>query len=257
MDSTVALACCSLLFLAAVTQVSAAGSAAAATRLLKDLNKNYDKITYPDNVSVELAVSMVCAYMEEDHSRLSSRVVERYHWVDNRLSWDPTKYEGIDKISVPDVHVWTPDVKLQNAIMKESRDEVNVMILDSGDVYWVPPANYRTRCVSNDDDNQSHHCELSLGSWTYDTKMIPLETFKGGFYTKLYLESCPYVLENSKAEIVTKQCDICPNPYATLHIEFDIHKKDHKHEDSDGDGDHDDEHEEKKVYSKDCVWPHC
>lgn len=36
------------------------------------------------------------------------------HWVDYRLSWDPAKYEGIDKLRIPSRHIWLPDIVLYN-----------------------------------------------------------------------------------------------------------------------------------------------
>lgn len=258
MMSRALLAFCSFVLLVAVSQVSASGSAGA-SKLLVDLKKEYNKVVYPDNITLEVGITYVCAYMDQEHGRLNSRVIERYHWVDNRLKWDPTAYEGVDKLSIPAKYIWTPDVHLQNAIMSEDRDEVNAVVLANGNVYWIPPVFYKTRCVDHDDHDDSYHCKLSLGSWTYDANSIPLELFFGGFDTKMYLDSCPYVLENAKAIIKNTKYDCCPNPYATLNVEFDIHKrKDDDHDDDHDDDDDDDHHHGYKPrYSQDCEWPHC
>ena len=246
----------SFVLLVAVTQVTASG-AAGASRLIADLKKDYNKIIYPDNITLQIGLTYVCAYMDEEHHRLSSRVFERYHWVDNRLSWDPKKYEGVEKISIPDKYIWTPDVHLQNAIMTEDRDEVNAVVLANGNVYWIPPVNYKTRCSDHDDHDDSYHCKLSLGSWTYDAKSVPLELFLGGFDTKFYLDTCPYTIDNAKAAIKTKKYECCPNPYSTLNVEFDIHKRKEEEENGEDDDDDDHHHGYKARFSKDCVWPHC
>jgi len=225
--------------------------------LIKDLKKDYERLVYPDDVTLEIGLTYVCAYMDEEHGRLSSRVFERYHWVDNRLKWDSTKYEGVTKLSIPDKYIWTPDVHLQNSIMTEDRNEVNAVIHADGNVYWIPPTNYKTRCTEHNDHEDSYHCKLSLGSWTYDAKSIPLQLFMGGFDTKMYLDNCPYTIDNAKASIKNTKYDCCPNPFATLNVEFDIHKKKEVKYDDDDDDDHDDDHGYKHQYSKDCVWPHC
>jgi len=248
------------LLLVAVTQVTASG-AEGASKLLRDLRKDYERVVYPDNVTLEIGIGFVCAYMDPEHNRLSSRVIERYHWIDDRLTWDPKKYEGVEKISMPAKYIWTPDVHLQNAIMTEDRDEVNAVVLANGNVYWIPPVNYKTRCSDHDDDDIDYHCKLSLGSWTYDAKSIPLELFYGGFDTKMYLDNCPYEIVDVKYEIKNTKYECCPNPYATFNIEFDLHKK--KSRDADDGEDHDDDDDDdhhygyKAKYSKDCVWPHC
>jgi hypothetical protein len=258
----------SVLLLAALTKISAAPSGAnGASKLIRDLSKDYQKIVYPDNITLELGISFVCGYMDEEHGRLNSRVIERYHWVDSRLRWDPKAYEGVTKVSIPDSHIWTPDVRLQNAIITEDRDEVNAVVLADGNVYWIPPAHYKSRCADIEEEKDAYHCKLSLGSWTYDANSIPLDLFFGGFDSnKMYLESCPYVLEHASYSIKNTKYDCCPNPYATLNIEFDMHKRkkdkkdddDDSDDDSDSDSDSDDDDDGyKPTYSKDCVWPHC
>jgi hypothetical protein len=268
MISKALLALSAFLVLVAVTEVSAAGGADGAARLHAALEKGYDKLVYPDNITLEIGIGYVCAYMDEGHYRLSSRVVERYHWVDNRLKWDPKKYENVDKISVPDEMIWTPDVHLQNAIMAENRASVHAVVLPTGDVYWIPPVNYNTRCGDHEADEYDYHCKLVLGSWTYDANSIPLELFRGGFDTKMYLDTCPYTLENAKAVIKNTFYECCKNPFATLNVEFDIHKKkakkddddddDDSDSDSDSDSDDDDDHHGYKArHSYECPWPHC
>jgi len=257
MLSKALLGFCSFALLLAVAQVSASG-AAGASKLIADLKKDYNKVIYPDNATIQIGITYVCAYMDQEHYRLNSRVVERYHWVDSRLSWDPTKYEGVEKLSIPDKYIWTPDIRLQDAIMTEERDEVNAVVLANGNVYWIPPAFYKTRCSDHEDDHDAYHCKLRLGSWTYDANSIPLELFLHGFDTKLYLDNCPYVIEDAKAVIKNTKFDCCPNPYGTMNIEFDLHKRKHDHEEDDDDDD-DDHHRGgyRPQYSEDCEWPHC
>jgi len=266
MGSKALLTFCSFLLLVALSQVSGSGGADGAAKLHQHLTKGYDKYVYPDNITLQIGVTYVCAYMDETHHRLNSRVVERYHWVDNRLTWDPKKYEDVDKISVPIDLIWSPDVHLQNSIMSESRDSMNAVVLPNGNIYWVPPVNYKTRCSEHEDDDLDFHCKLRLGSWTYDSKSIPLEMFGEGFDTKMYLDECPYAIENGRATIQNKKYPCCENPYATLNVEFDIHKKkkdgddsdDDDDSDSDSDSDDDDDHHGYKPrHSYDCPWPHC
>jgi len=269
MGSKALLGFCSFLLLVVVTKVSASGGAAGAARLHMDLTKGYDKLVYPDNITLQIGLAYVCAYMDDTHHRLNSRVWERYHWVDNRLTWDPKKYENVDKISIPIDLIWSPDVHLQNAIMSESRDPMNAVVLPNGNVYWVPSVNYKTRCSEHEDDDHDYHCKLKLGSWTYDAKSIPLEKYEDGFDTTIYLDECPYAIENARATILNKQYACCPNPFATLNVEFDIHKKkkdddsdDDDSDDSDSDSDDDDHHHHRRGgyrprHSYDCPWPHC
>lgn len=40
--------------------------------------------------------------------------VSPQRWVDYRLSWDPAKYEGINKLRIPSRLIWLPDIVLYN-----------------------------------------------------------------------------------------------------------------------------------------------
>jgi hypothetical protein len=207
-------------------------------------------------------MTIVCAQFDPASHKLTTRVFERFNWVDTRLKWDPASYEGIKKVSAPSKLLWRPDIRLQNAVShSEERDEVNSVFLSDGAVYWIPPATYKTLCSSSDnEDDHSFHCRITLGTWTYDGRSLPLELFADGVDTKMYLKECPYRVKNAKAVVKHTKYDCCPEPYDSIEVTFDIEEnkdKDHK----DDDQSHADEKDGHKVahkvdYSK-CRWPHC
>jgi len=240
-----------LLGLLSVTLVSA--DEALHAKLLAELNKDYHVLVPPDNVTLEAGLTFVCTHIETETHKLRSRVVERFHWVDSRLTWDPQEFGGIDRLSLPEKYVWKPDVKLQDTIVTEERDEVHVVVLSNGNVYWIPAANYKSLCSESDDkDDHTYHCQLRLGSWTYDAEALPMEVFEKGVDTQMYLDDCPYVVSNAQASIKSVKYDCCPNPFLSLVINFDVQEKGH------GKDDDDDDHEEEEIhYTKDCKWPYC
>nr|XP_049574449.1 neuronal acetylcholine receptor subunit beta-4 [Syngnathus scovelli] len=100
------------------------------------------------------------------------------HWVDYRLSWDPAKYEGIDKLRIPSRHVWLPDIVLYNNAdgTYEVTVFTNVIVLSNGSINWLPPAIYKSACkieVKHFPFDQQN-CTLKFRSWTYDHTEIDL-----------------------------------------------------------------------------------
>ncbi|KAK1890683.1 Neuronal acetylcholine receptor subunit beta-4 [Dissostichus eleginoides] len=68
-----------------------------------------------ERVPVKLQVSLAqLISVNEREQIMTTNVWLTQHWVDYRLSWDPAKYEGIDKLRIPSRHIWLPDIVLYN-----------------------------------------------------------------------------------------------------------------------------------------------
>nr|XP_046230318.1 neuronal acetylcholine receptor subunit beta-4 isoform X2 [Scatophagus argus] len=97
-------------------------------------------INRTERVTVKLQVSLAqLISVNEREQIMTTNVWLTQHWVDYRLSWDPAKYEGIDKLRIPSKHVWLPDIVLYNNA-----------------------------------DGTYENCTLKFRSWTYDHTEIDL-----------------------------------------------------------------------------------
>jgi len=171
----------------------------------------------PTNVSI--GVGYMCANYDEKTHVLTSRVVERLEWTDERLTWDPKDFGGIDELRLPGYYLWHPDIKLYNSAESSYKDWVNAHIYPTGKVVWTPPITYKSFCSPTGKNTAS--CKHTLGSWTYDGTMVPLETSES-VYMDSYDPACPYSMENTKSSINVKHYDCCEEPYPSLDIEFTI-----------------------------------
>uniref|UniRef100_A0A4W5QD59 Cholinergic receptor, nicotinic, beta 5b n=1 Tax=Hucho hucho TaxID=62062 RepID=A0A4W5QD59_9TELE len=99
-------------------------------------------------------------------------------WNDYRLVWDPEEYEGIKKVRLPSQHIWLPDIVLYNNA--DGNYEVsfysNALVSNNGEVYWLPPAIYKSACKIEvrDFPFDQQNCTLKFRSWTYDHTEIDL-----------------------------------------------------------------------------------
>ncbi|KAK2853575.1 hypothetical protein Q5P01_006236 [Channa striata] len=132
-----------------------------------------------ERVTVKLQVSLAqLISVNEREQIMTTNVWLTQHWVDYRLSWDPAKYEGIDKLRIPCRHIWLPDIVLYNNAdgTYEVTVFTNAIVLFNGSIEWLPPAIYKSACkieVKHFPFDQQN-CTLKFRSWTYDHTEIDL-----------------------------------------------------------------------------------
>ncbi|XP_071388075.1 neuronal acetylcholine receptor subunit beta-4 [Centroberyx affinis] len=146
--------------------------------------ERYNKLIRPavnrtERVTVKLQVSLAqLISVNEREQIMTTNVWLTQHWVDYRLSWDPSKYEGIDKLRIPSRHIWLPDIVLYNNAdgTYEVTVFTNAIVLFNGSIFWLPPAIYKSACkieVKHFPFDQQN-CTLKFRSWTYDHTEIDL-----------------------------------------------------------------------------------
>lgn len=230
-------------------------------KLIAD-KKDYQKLVEPYDVHVSVGITLICAQYDKEDHKLKSRVYERYMWTDPRLAWKPEDYGDVQKINIPATKVWTPDIRLLNGVVAEERDEVDVVIMSTGIIYWIVPSNYKTICAPSDDDEDTAKCSFRLGAWVYDAETVPMGLFTGGFDSKYDIKTCPYVAVNPHAVIKTTKYDCCPKPYQSLDVTFDLKKRSDVSEEEEPDQD-DRSHRRQTRWEKylakgqSCTWPKC
>ncbi|CAJ1064141.1 acetylcholine receptor subunit gamma-like [Xyrichtys novacula] len=152
--------------------------------LLKDLFQNYNKnirpVVHPeDKVEVQIKLTLTnLISLNEKEETLTTNVWIEIQWADYRLAWNTSEYFGISVIRVPYNTVWLPDIVLENNI--DGQFDVayyaNVLIDNTGWMYWLPPAIYRSTCAIEITyfpfDYQN--CTLAFRSQTYSAREVEL-----------------------------------------------------------------------------------
>ncbi|GAA6085537.1 neuronal acetylcholine receptor subunit beta-4 [Tachysurus ichikawai] len=132
-----------------------------------------------ERVTVRLQVSLAqLISVNEREQIMTTNVWLTQNWNDYRLSWDPSEYEGIDKLRIPSRHIWLPDIVLYNNAdgTYEVTVFTNAIVLFNGSIAWLPPAIYKSACkieVKHFPFDQQN-CTLKFRSWTYDHTEIDL-----------------------------------------------------------------------------------
>ncbi|XP_071794373.1 neuronal acetylcholine receptor subunit alpha-3-like [Asterias amurensis] len=158
-------------------------------RLFNDLFNGYNRLIRPvenntERLSVEFGLTMSQLIdVDEKNQIMTTNVWLKQQWVDYKLSWNPDKYDGIKILRVPASMIWLPDIVLYNNA--DGKYEVTLMtkalVYDSGIIYWLPPAIYKSSCKIDVQyfpfDQQE--CIMKFGSWTYDGLLIDLMPLGG------------------------------------------------------------------------------
>jgi hypothetical protein len=182
-------------------------TAAEELQLMRHLFENYDRKINPlqgtDN-KLFVHLGAMCSRFDERDSVLTSRIMQQLSWSDSRLQWNPDDYNGVRILRLHPYYIWTPDMKLWNSMENDDRDWVNVVLLSSGTVWFVPDTTYKTVCRPGR-ASRSYQCSLQYGSWTYDSTVLPLEvnSHDNGFSTYDYDPDCPWTISNVHSQLDT------------------------------------------------------
>ncbi|CAG5084011.1 Similar to nAChRbeta1: Acetylcholine receptor subunit beta-like 1 (Drosophila melanogaster) [Cotesia congregata] len=164
-------------------------------RLVRDLFRGYNKYIRPtrnmtDKVHVNFGLTFVqLINVDEKNQVMKSNVWLELHWHDYQLQWDPSDYQGIQKLRIPSDKIWKPDIVLfNNADGKyEVRYKSNIIIFADGNIQWVPPALYQSSCTIDVTyfpfDQQT--CLMKFGSWIYNGDQVSLGLLDDKNYVSL------------------------------------------------------------------------
>ncbi|KAJ8340691.1 hypothetical protein SKAU_G00353240 [Synaphobranchus kaupii] len=169
-----------------ISLIQSGGCADSEERLMNWLlsKDRYNKLIRPainrtERVTIKLQVSLAqLISVNEREQIMTTNVWLTQHWIDYRLSWDPSEYDGIDKLRIPSRHIWLPDIVLYNNAdgTYEVTVFTNAIVLFNGSIFWLPPAIYKSACkieVKHFPFDQQN-CTLKFRSWTYDHTELDL-----------------------------------------------------------------------------------
>uniref|UniRef100_A0A8C6JAN0 ACHD protein n=1 Tax=Melopsittacus undulatus TaxID=13146 RepID=A0A8C6JAN0_MELUD len=121
--------------------------------------KGYDKemrpVTSSDqvvDVYLALTLSNLISLKEVDET-LTTNVWLEHGWTDYRLQWNKSEFGDIEVLRLPPDMLWLPEIVLENNNdgLFEVAYYCNVLIYNTGYVYWLPPAIFRSACPINVD----------------------------------------------------------------------------------------------------------
>ncbi|XP_068191849.1 acetylcholine receptor subunit delta-like isoform X2 [Antennarius striatus] len=144
--------------------------------------RGYNKEVRPverheDAVDVYLALTLsnLISLKEVDETLRTSVWIE-HTWIDYRLSWNRSDFDGVHMLRLPSNMVWLPEIVLENN--NDGQFQVayncNVLVNYTGVCYWLPPAIFSSSCSISVQyfPFDWQNCSLKFASLTYNAKEI-------------------------------------------------------------------------------------
>ncbi|XP_015668648.1 acetylcholine receptor subunit epsilon [Protobothrops mucrosquamatus] len=151
--------------------------------LYNRLFANYDNSRWPAQrvgevlkVYLRLTLTNLISLNAKEET-LTTNVWITQEWTDYRLNFSKEEYDMA--LRVPAELVWLPDIVLENNV--DGKFEVaysaNVLIFPGGNVYWLPPAIFRSSCPIEVTffPFDWQNCSLVFRSQTHNAREIELE----------------------------------------------------------------------------------
>uniref|UniRef100_A0A8B9QJP8 Cholinergic receptor nicotinic delta subunit n=1 Tax=Apteryx owenii TaxID=8824 RepID=A0A8B9QJP8_APTOW len=114
--------------------------------------KGYDKEVRPV-VSIDQTVDVYLALTLSNLVSLVSPQKALSGWTDYRLQWNESEFGDITVLRLPPDMLWLPEIVLENNNdgLFQIAYYCNVLVYNTGYVYWLPPAIFRSTCPINVD----------------------------------------------------------------------------------------------------------
>uniref|UniRef100_A0A8C0ENH1 Cholinergic receptor nicotinic delta subunit n=1 Tax=Bubo bubo TaxID=30461 RepID=A0A8C0ENH1_BUBBB len=150
----------------------------------KGYNKDLRPVVSTDqvvDVYLALTLSNLISLKEVDET-LTTNVWLEHGWTDYRLQWNKSEFGDIEVLRLPPDMLWLPEIVLENNNdgLFEVAYYCNVLIYNTGDVYWLPPAIFRSACPINVDffPFDWQNCTLKFSSLAYSALEISMHLKK-------------------------------------------------------------------------------
>ncbi|XP_004480446.2 neuronal acetylcholine receptor subunit beta-4 [Dasypus novemcinctus] len=129
------------------------------------------------SIQVQLSLAQLISVNEREQI-MTTNVWLKQEWIDYRLAWNSSRYEGVNILRIPAKRIWLPDIVLYNNAdgTYEVSLYTNVVVRSNGSILWLPPAIYKSACkieVKHFPFDQQN-CTLKFRSWTYDHTEIDM-----------------------------------------------------------------------------------
>uniref|UniRef100_A0A8C0H0Q9 Cholinergic receptor nicotinic delta subunit n=1 Tax=Chelonoidis abingdonii TaxID=106734 RepID=A0A8C0H0Q9_CHEAB len=140
----------------------------------KGYNKELRPVTNKDeSVNVDLGLTLSNLV-----SLVSLAGTSGGSWTDYRLQWNKSEFGGLGILRLPPDMLWLPEIVLENNNdgFFQIAYYCNVLVSDSGFVYWLPPAIFHSACPINVNffPFDWQNCSLKFSSLRYNAKEITM-----------------------------------------------------------------------------------
>ena len=194
--------------------------------LHSDLSTNYNKDIRPEldlgsRTMVKVGLYLVTlAKLDEIKGQISIVGFLNLEWTDNKLNWEPDKYNNVTHTYIPADKIWKPFLLAGNSVDLPTYVDIKdspILVFSNGTVFWPPGVQWNLKCIIDTTrfpfDTQK--CSIALMAWPYSRSDIDLISMFATVRTEFLLEDVTWTLDYTA--VVVKD-DILDHS-----INFDLH----------------------------------
>ena len=183
------------------------------SRLMADLMSGYDKRVRPivnqeDSVRVDISVSILYVQdLDEIKGKLTFVAPMYVSWVDERISWNSSKYNNIQTIVISIGEVWTPEIVLANSAKSASPlwyDWMSIRYDANGVASWRPGGLLEVNCAVNIKyypfDIQT--CDILITPFVYTSYEVVFNSVDALGTGSLYFENGEWEFVNTSSSAI-------------------------------------------------------
>ncbi|XP_061167706.1 neuronal acetylcholine receptor subunit alpha-10-like [Saccostrea echinata] len=178
-------------------------------------------------VTIDLGVRQLVD-LNEPKQTIDVTAWMRVDWIDCRLRWNKSHYNGIDRLAVPQDKIWIPDLTLYDTTdvkglpgMKDYR----AIVHSDGRVQYQFPSSVRTSCAIDvyHFPFDTQECRLVFGSWIYTGAEVHIVNKSSTLDMSSYVNNTEWDVTRADAtSVVTYYSDVS---YPTMECILGLRRK--------------------------------
>ncbi|CAL1291207.1 unnamed protein product [Larinioides sclopetarius] len=201
--------------------------------IFADYDKNVRPVLHPDNtITVAASISPISiTELDPKNQVLVMDTFLKMKWNDDFLKWDPTEFNNISTLRLPNSQVWKPDLSVYTATPDDAlfpTSNTNIILYHDGTVLWVPFFTIKSRCpLLKRQEKNYFECVIKIGSWTYSGKLLNPQLYSPEVDVQDFIDSNPdWKLVSVKSDRQSKFYPCCPGEdYPVMHFNVTLKRR--------------------------------
>ena len=174
--------------------------------LHSDLLTNYNKDIRPEldlgsRTMVKVGLYLVTlAKLDEIKGQISIVGFLNLTWTDDKLNWEPDKYNNVTHTYIPADKIWKPFVLAANSVDLPAYVDIKdspMLVFSNGTVSWLPGVKWNLKCHIDTThfpfDTQK--CYILLMAWPYSRSDIDFISMFSTVQTEFFYDDVTWKLE--------------------------------------------------------------
>ena len=195
------------------------------THVMKDYNsKGLPVLNHTSTTNIGISCFIVCINrFDEISGELALVMYFQLSWIEERITWNASEFEGIQSILVPPDAIWRPEffiIQSTDRIQKIGNLSLFLRLHSNGEVYWTPADEFKLSCSVDVTyfpfDKQT--CIIEFTGIVYDNSELLM-------YSTNHILDMTYFTNNSQWDVLPSNVSNCTVDRGTSCIEVNLHLK--------------------------------